>query len=40
VDEVRIIDRTAGPEDLRAELENLSDPESFYTVGPEETLPR
>lgn len=40
VDEVRIIDRTAGPEDLRAEVENLSDPESFYTVGPEETLPR
>jgi hypothetical protein len=40
VDEVRIVDRTAGPEDLGAEHENLSDPESFYTVGPEETLPR
>jgi len=38
VDEIRIVDRTVGPESQRAEFENLADPETFYTVGPEETL--
>ncbi len=39
MDEIRVVDRAAGGENLRAQFENLSDPESFYTVGPEETLP-
>lgn len=39
VDEIRIADRAAGVEDQRAVFENLDDPESFYTVGAEETLP-
>lgn len=38
VDEIRIVDRTVGSESQRAEFENLADPETFYTVGPEETL--
>ena len=38
IDEVRVVDRKAGSENQRAEYENLADPESFYTVGDEETL--
>ena len=38
VDEIRIVDRALGSESQRAAFENLADPESFYTVGPEETL--
>jgi hypothetical protein len=40
IDEIRVVDRTAGGENQRAEFENLSDPDSFYTVAGEETLPR
>lgn len=39
LDEIRIVDRALGGENLRAEHENLSDPESFYTVGPDEAIP-
>jgi len=38
IDEVRVVDRIAGSENQRAQYENLADPESFYTVGDEETL--
>ena len=39
IDEVRIVDRSLGPENLRAQFDNLAVPETFYTVGDEETLP-
>jgi hypothetical protein len=39
IDEIRIVDQMVGGENERVQQENLADPETFYTVGAEETLP-